>query len=465
MARLKTDPVFGITTPPGCDGLFHETNGHNVANDPVKFLTILADMIPERTLAAGGAGGSGVEGTVLSLQEKFADASAGEIKVFEMKANMNGWPQERTDMRWLHSDIREVAYTFTWPAWQKIVDTAGLDRDRKIDKTMKKYLMRILVSLLGSSLTCCGETETEIKFMISVVDEKDEPVANVECIASMYRGKAEGGPGLAPYNVRAITNLDGNTILQGETVYFNNTVVARKTGYYENRIDRMWITGRNGRRWEPWPVEVKFTMKRIHNPKPMYAAKFDGQRWLNFPDRQHGPFGFDLIVGDWVAPHGQGEIADFIMTGIVDDANHESFNPKGRMLLTFSNPLDGILKKYDAGGSVLVGPVSAPETGYERRWEFENMREDENTSIGYTWDFRNEVYVFRVRTKTDDSGSITASYYGKLDGRIIARMSPTAPRILMTYYLNGTPNDRGLEWNMKTNLIEDTSRMRVPDRP
>lgn len=328
---------------------------------------------------------------------------------------------------------------------------------------MKRYLMPLLPLILASNLASCGETE--IQFKVSVTDENKEPIASAECIASMYRGKTEGGPGLEPYNVQAVTNVEGIAILRGETEYFNNTVVARKDGYYESRVDRMWITGRSNGRWEPWPVKVNLTMKEITNPKPMYAVRFDGQKWLDFPNKQHGPFGFDLVAGDWVAPHGQGETSDFIMEGIVDDINEKSFNPKGRMHLTFSNPLDGMYKKNDEGGSVLVGPVTAPEAGYENRWEFENMRKDEDSATGYTWDFRNEVYVFRVRTKTDEMGNIIESYYGKLDGRIIARISPTAPRVLMTYYLNGTPNDRGLEWDMKTNLIQDTSRMRIPNRP
>ena len=118
MARLKTDPVFGITTPTNCAGLFHETNGHDVADDPAKFRTILADMIPERTLPAGGAGGSGVAAdNIETLEQKFAASQAGTIQVFDMQANRNGWR---------HSDMREVAYVYVWKAWQEIVNDGEL---------------------------------------------------------------------------------------------------------------------------------------------------------------------------------------------------------------------------------------------------------------------------------------------------------------------------------------------------
>ena len=40
--RLKTDPVFGQTVPADCDGLFHATNGNNIAADAAKARRILA---------------------------------------------------------------------------------------------------------------------------------------------------------------------------------------------------------------------------------------------------------------------------------------------------------------------------------------------------------------------------------------------------------------------------------------
>jgi hypothetical protein len=90
-------------------------------------------MIPERTLPAGGAGGSGVAGQVVSLQEKFADAQAGTIEVFDMQDKRNGWPQEREDPMpgngWRHGDIREVAYVHVWRAWREIVNDGDLMRE------------------------------------------------------------------------------------------------------------------------------------------------------------------------------------------------------------------------------------------------------------------------------------------------------------------------------------------------
>jgi pimeloyl-ACP methyl ester carboxylesterase len=130
--RLRTDPVFGLGVPADCTDLFHPTNGHNIAEVDAKARRILAQMIPERTLPAGGAGGSGVAGQIASLQEKFAEAEAGDIEVFDMQANRNGWPQEREDPvpgnGWRHGDVKDVAYTYVWKTWEEIITDSGLDR-------------------------------------------------------------------------------------------------------------------------------------------------------------------------------------------------------------------------------------------------------------------------------------------------------------------------------------------------
>jgi hypothetical protein len=136
--RLQDDPPFRVfgsglfnflrTEPDGCEGLFETSQGPQVAAVAWKHRRILAQMIPERTLPAGGAGGSGVA-EVKSLQRKFSEATGGgRIEVFDMEENRNGWVQSRNTERWLHGDLREVAYTHVWKAWQEIVTDSGIDQ-------------------------------------------------------------------------------------------------------------------------------------------------------------------------------------------------------------------------------------------------------------------------------------------------------------------------------------------------
>ncbi len=140
VARLKRDPVFGVTVPPGCAGLFHPANGHQVARNPENFRRILAQMIPERTLPAGGAGGSGVDSgekdeqgnliyLVLPLKQKMVQAGGPSMVLQDMQQIQNGWPDQRTSPRWLHSDLREMAYLHVWPAFESVVSGKELNRE------------------------------------------------------------------------------------------------------------------------------------------------------------------------------------------------------------------------------------------------------------------------------------------------------------------------------------------------
>ncbi len=139
VARLGRDPVFGVTTPAGCANLFHPIRGHQVAAQPPLFRRILAQMIPERTLPAGGAGGAGVKlkqdpelppaYLVNPLEIKMALAGGGDIAVCDMQEHRNGWPDERTDLRWYHGDIREMAYIYVWPVFENVVDAKGLNHE------------------------------------------------------------------------------------------------------------------------------------------------------------------------------------------------------------------------------------------------------------------------------------------------------------------------------------------------
>jgi hypothetical protein len=317
------------------------------------------------------------------------------------------------------------------------------------------------VIVLAISLTACGHPEQ--KFAITVTDESGKPAEGIECKA--WFKKAGEGTSIKDYFVTGKTNAAGMVELTGDTTWGPTSVEASKDGYYPSTAGDHWTVSRNAGRWEPWPVEVKLVMKKAGNPKPMYVVQFDGQQWLDFPKKQLGRFGFDLMAGDWVSPYGVGKVADFILKGVRENHDGNSQYPKGTILLSFSNPEDGMVSLKEHGGSILVGPGVAPEGGYQNHWEFVNWKPHPTEASLVTWDFNDEVHLFRVRTKVDESGNLISAHYGKIHGRILGRMSKIAPRILMTYYLNGTPNDRGLEWDMKTNLIQDTGRMRIPERP
>ena len=159
----------------------------------------------------------------------------------------------------------------------------------------------------------------------------------------------------------------------------------------------------------------------------MYALRCGSTMFFKFPNKEYGPFGFDLEMMDWVAPHGKGKIGDFILEGILDDPRDKNYSPKGTLKLSFSNPLDGILEveSDSIGGSVLITPSEAPASGYSDTWIFKNKIDINNPQSSLS--SPPKAYIFRVRTKADESGKLTEARYGKIYGNVSALLSANLP--------------------------------------
>ena len=156
--------------------------------------------------------------------------------------------------------------------------------------------------------------------------------------------------------------------------------------------------------------------------------------------------GFDLERGDWVAPHGEGSISDFIFYAKYTQRSARDFDYT--LSLTFSNEADGIQVANSQSihkESRLKSDYHAPADGYLTEWEQVRTRRPE---IGETNNIdRDRKYYFRVRTEVDRDGNIVSANYGKIYGDFLQ----------FSYYLNPTPNDRNVEFDPKRNLFENLS--------
>ena len=191
-------------------------------------------------------------------------------------------------------------------------------------------------------------------------------------------------------------------------------------------------------------------LRLVGNPVPMYAKKVR----IEIPVLDE-PVGYDLMVGDWIAPHGKGHKADFVFTMKSRVSGWKDFET--HLVLTFTNAMDGIQQIMETGpsGSAFELPRTAAESAYQVIW---------TNSIGYVPDkglFQTqpkdpEGYFFRVRSIVDDQGELPRALYGKIKGPIQfdGRDSKTG-HIAFTYYLNPTPNDRNLEFDPKRNLFKN----------
>lgn len=223
--------------------------------------------------------------------------------------------------------------------------------------------------------------------------------------------------------------------------------------YYVDRGGSFLFTNQVMSEWQPWNPTVDIQVKEVINPTPMYARSFINS-WPQLQIPELGtPVEFDLMKGDWLAPHGKGEVADLCFTLSVTDLGQRTID-RGPLYdaifsVTFSKSADGIQSFLNplGGGSAFRSPRFAPLAGYTNRlikssYEHETESRHEKRE--------DQTYFFRVRTRLDEAGNIVEALYGKIYGDI-AYSSKGVLRF--AYYLNPTPNDRNMEFDPSRNLF------------
>jgi len=221
-------------------------------------------------------------------------------------------------------------------------------------------------------------------------------------------------------------------------------------GYYRFTNGSTVGTNKANGRWEPWNPTYTLIAKKIVKPIPMYARKVEMVRVPVVGQ----PVGFDLVVSDWVAPHGKGSVSDLIIT--LQKAFVDVEQPfEASLTIAFANESDGIQPTIAAPlvGSELRLPRYAPEQGYEKKVIKSTSRAAANQMI-VPANKEDLNYFFRVRTvKKDDK--IVSSNYGKIDRDIdFDIINSDTALLFFTYYLNPTPNDRNMEFDPKRNLFK-----------
>ena len=103
----------------------------------------------------------------------------------------------------------------------------------------------------------------------------------------------------------------------------------------------------------------------------------------------------------------------------------------------------------------------APETGYEPMrvcWAGRMSRTDYKDNFS-----EDRCYFFRIRTELDEFGKVKSAIYGKIYGdfKLVGKKNGIKG-VSFLYYLNPTPNDRNLEWDMQHNLCPNAKDIGAP---
>ena len=169
------------------------------------------------------------------------------------------------------------------------------------------------------------------------------------------------------------------------------------------------------------------------------------------------PIGYDLMAGDWTAPYGVGERADFIFEAkrsVRSDRDYE-----GKLALRFSNRADGLIAADMPleDGSELRLPYDAPADGYvaQKIWGEERRPMPDGRDVVHSDSLQTMNYFFRVRSVVDAEGRVVSALYGKIHGDIRFFIGTKAPRsgLAFTYYLN-PDGTRNVEFDPKRNLFK-----------
>jgi len=329
---------------------------------------------------------------------------------------------------------------------------------------MKKttYVSIIACSLAILNLTpvCGASLNVQAQITVHVFNDSNKPVPNFKYGIGSFV--------IAAWNIPATTtNVEGSTDNNGyitltvptETHQVYYSALGANPGYYYDKGGEYFFNNVQNGKCQPWNPTVKVVVKPILNPIAMFAQAAR----LTIPAKSD-PVGFDLEVGDWVAPYGKGTASDLIFTlseklpfvnpsQPYDVTNTLSFSNKGAGIQSVIGPPRN-------QGSTLRLPRFAPEDGYQPTLVQELALNGNNRLNGA--DSENQNYFFRVRTVLDESGKVKSALYGKIAGPISCGAQGY---IEFTYYLNPTPNDRNMEFDPKKNLFKNLSDLQQVNAP
>lgn len=281
-----------------------------------------------------------------------------------------------------------------------------------------------------------------------VIDESGQPVSGAELTIDFLIGQT-GSWGTRDLTHQGQTGSDGTFSASDQTAGAASLSVT-KAGHYKTYGGRYLFKEKKGSQWEPWNPTVELVLKPILKPIPMVARKVE---MLRIPVVGQ-PVGFDLMVSDWVAPHGKGSVSDLIFT--LQKTFVDVEKPfEASLTITFANEGDGIQPTIAAQhvGSELRLPRYAPEEGYESKLVKSTSRAAVNQMI-VPANKEDLNYFFRVRTRMEDK-KIVSTNYGKIDRDIdFDIINSDTALLFFTYYLNPTPNDRNMEFDPKSNLLK-----------
>ena len=345
------------------------------------------------------------------------------------------------------------------------------------------------MAILGvmASVYCTSYGSGRAYITVKVIDaDTGRPIPKIRVEGGFLNSSPSWGVAGKDDNDESTTDRNGFCRLSGCTDMGESCCIVRcNAGYYNsgwyalNYQERSFL--KLGR-WMPDNVVVTVRLDRIVSPIPLYVKKAVGvYRHRERSDRiidttykelstallktnnvrnvRNATMAFDMIEGDWLPPIGNGNVADIAFTFNEDvlgwkiaEGHGVSIHKKYKMnaLISIAGDGNGIVEvPSDQNAGIKLR--TAPSNGYVNtltRWRgWFGGGDGSKTDCD-----KNRCYAFRIRTVYDDDGNVKSAYYGKIYGDFDLS---GLEGVSFIYYLNPTPNDRNLEWDMTNNVCPD----------
>lgn len=274
-------------------------------------------------------------------------------------------------------------------------------------------------------------------FRIEVVDADGIAVSNANVRAFMGMNFRPKG-----YWLEGETDGQGCFPIRGKTCGDEIEVLVSKDGYYQSRKKFCFaMMGaehevRDGV-WQPRGIVEIIKLKQIRNPGDLLVVGFGG--WRDVPVT-NAWIGVDLRLGDFVAPHGRGAVADFeVLVEWDGQPPHKSKICRGR--IRFQESAGGYLAENDdesrypyvyramAGNTYRIHDVQSVDRG---------------ELLDSIVQLKGKSFVFRTRCTVKDKEVVVANY-GLIRVFGVGASWNGKPAMCLSGVFNPTPNDTNLE--------------------
>ncbi len=233
-------------------------------------------------------------------------------------------------------------------------------------------------------------------------------------------------------------------------------------------------------------LTLKLTLPRVRHPIPLKAKdEWFPRRRANrpndkepadprLPDLAVTEIGYDAELLEPLPPHGNGKRIDFIIrstsiflgfkdawtrrsaevdaetrTYTFDEGKVRHGNWTHSVTYRFPNKGDGVLLSSQFWPYCkLKMPHQAPEDGYAQEITLTETQDNSGIQPDLAHcreQMANNGLYLRVRTQLDKDGNVISAHYAKI-------VSPRGSGSRFLIFYNPTPNDRNLEYDLKTNL-------------